>query len=186
MIEASPIPMSVVLLAALIAAATDLRTFKIHNVLTLPLLVAGFIYHATFGGTPALVNSFLGATFCFSILFGFYILGGIGGGDVKLMMAVGAWLGLPQTFFVFVAASIAAGAYALVLVFACGSVRDTWINLKIIWHRVAAMARYLGAEDRLEAEIERSDRRRRLIPFAAMVAFGVVTVLVWSFIRKDH
>jgi prepilin peptidase CpaA len=185
MAEASLFPMSIVLLATLIAAATDLRAFKVHNLLTVPLLITGFVYHAASGGPPALANSLLGAAFSFCILFMFYLLGGMGGGDVKLMMAVGAWLGLPLTFFVFVVSSVAGGIYALVLIYASGNVRDTWINLKIIWHRVAAMARYFVAEDRLEAEVNRVDRRRRLIPFAAMVALGVATVLIWSWFHGE-
>jgi prepilin peptidase CpaA len=106
----------------------------------------------------------------------------MGGGDVKLMAALGAWLGVPFTFYVFIASSLAAGVYALGLIVGCGRVRETWINLKIIWHRVAAVGRHLGGEDRIEDEVGRDDRRRRLIPFAAMVAVGLVAALLWSWL----
>jgi prepilin peptidase CpaA len=141
------LPALVVLVAALAAAVTDLRAFKIHNLLTLPLLVSGLVYHAAVGGKPGLLDSFLGMLFGFGILFLFYLLGGMGGGDVKLMAGVGAWLGAPLTFVVFVASSLAAGVYALAVVLFTRSGRETWLNLKIVWFRVAAVGRHLGADD---------------------------------------
>jgi len=37
----------------------------------------------------------------------------------------------------------------------------------------------LGSDDRVESEVRRSDRRTRIIPFAAMVAIGLVATLIW-------
>ena len=178
------LPALVVLVAALAAAVTDLRAFKIHNLLTLPLLVSGLVYHAAVGGKPGLLDSFLGMLFGFGILFLFYLLGGMGGGDVKLMAGVGAWLGAPLTFVVFVASSLAAGVYALAVVLFTRSGRETWLNLKIVWFRVAAVGRHLGADDGVEAEVRSPDRRRRLVPFAAMMAFGIVGVLLCAWVWR--
>jgi len=172
-------------MASLIAALTDLRKFKVHNVLTLPLLLSGLLYHSIVGGlsdagwTAGFLNSLLGVLCGSGILLLFYLMGGMGAGDVKLMAGIGAWLGVQFTFYVFLASSLAAGFYAVVLVVGCGRVRETWVNLKIIWYRVAAIGRHLGAEDRIEAEVNRADRRRRIIPFAAMVAVGIIIVAVW-------
>ena len=171
------LPITIVLGASLIAGVTDLWKFKVHNLLTLPLLFSGLIYHAVWG--TGLANSLLGVLCGSGILLLFYLMGGMGAGDVKLMAAIGAWLGIPYTFYVFVASSLVAALYALGLILVCGRVRETWVNLQIIWYRVAAFGRYLGAEDQIEAEVTRADRRRRVIPFGAMVAVGVVAVIVW-------
>jgi prepilin peptidase CpaA len=182
------IPILIVLLSSLVAAATDVWKFKVHNLLTLPLLLSGILYHVLVSGsseagwTVGLFNSLLGILCGAGILFLCYLMGGMGAGDVKLMAAVGAWLGFPLTFYVFVASSLAAGLYAVVLIVACGRVRQTWVNLQIIWHRLAAVGRHLGAEDRIEAEVDRDDRRRRIIPFAAMVAVGIILVAVWCWL----
>ncbi|HZT82502.1 MAG TPA: A24 family peptidase [Gemmataceae bacterium] len=182
------VPALVVLAGALIAAFTDVWKFKVHNLLTLPLLLAGVIYHTVMGSMSetgwsiGLLNSLLGALFGFGILIVFYIVGGMGAGDVKLMAAIGAWLGWPLTFYVFIASALAAGVYSVVLILAYGRLRETWLNLKIIWHRLAAVGRHLGGEDRIEAEVNRADRRRRVIPFAAMIAVGVVALLLWSWV----
>jgi prepilin peptidase CpaA len=171
------LPITVVLGGALIAGVTDLWRFKVHNLVTLPLLFSGLVYHAVWG--TGLPNSLLGVACGSGLLLLFYSMGGMGAGDVKLMAGIGAWLGIPYTLYVFVAASILAALYALVLIVLCGRVRETWVNLQIIWHRVAVFGRHLGAEDQIEAEVQRGDRRRRIIPFAAMVAVGVVVVFVW-------
>jgi prepilin peptidase CpaA len=172
--------MTVVLAATLIAAVTDVWKFKVHNVLTLPLLLSGLVYHAVFGN--GLLNSLVGVLCGSGILLLFYLMGGMGAGDVKLMAGIGAWLGIPFTFYVFVASSLVAALYAVLLVLTCGRIRETWVNMKIIWYRLAAIGRHLGAEDRIEIEVNRADRRRRIIPFAAMIAVGIIAVLVWSWL----
>jgi prepilin peptidase CpaA len=181
-----PIPISVVLVAVLVTAVTDVWRFKIHNVLTVPLLLSGLIYHAATAGSIGFAVSLLGALFGFGLLILWYLLGGMGAGDVKLMAGIGAWLGLPLTFYVFIASSLAAGAYALVLILMYQRTGETWVNLQIAWHRLTAVGRYLGAEERVEREVTRPDRRQRIIPFAAMVALGIVGLLTWMWFLDKH
>ena len=178
MASALSLPVTIVLVASLAAAVTDVWKFKVHNLLTLPLLLSGLAYHGLAGGAPGLAGGVLGALFGFGILIAFYAMGGVGAGDVKLMAAVGAWLGMPLTLYVFLASALAAGCYAVVLIVACGRIRETWLNLLIVWHRLAALGRHLGAEERAEAQVNQADRRRRVIPFAAMIALGLVALLV--------
>jgi prepilin peptidase CpaA len=173
------VPLVVVLVAALTAAVTDVLRFKVHNALTLPLLVGGLAYHSVNHGVDGFVASLAGAMLGFGVLIGFYLMGGMGGGDVKLLSAIGAWLGLYLTFWIFITSSLAAGVYALVLVVRHRMAGETWTNLRIIWYRLAAIGRHFAAEDSVEAEVKRPDRRGRIVPFAAMVAVGVVVTVAW-------
>jgi prepilin peptidase CpaA len=175
----------VVLFAVGITAVTDIWKFKVYNVLTIPLLISGLVYNAYAHGSAGLVASLIGALFGFGILILFYVMGGMGAGDVKLMAAVGAWLGLPQIYYVFIASSFAAGLYALYLVLTHRKFAETWLNLKLLWYRVSAFGRHLGAEDRVEIAVRRADREGRLIPFAAMVAIGVLTTFVWCRLKQQ-
>ena len=50
--EASTVPFAVVTIAAITSAFTDLWKFKVYNLLTIPLLFSGFLYHGLLGGTP--------------------------------------------------------------------------------------------------------------------------------------
>jgi prepilin peptidase CpaA len=178
--SAPSIPLAVVLVGVLIASVTDVWKFKIHNALTLPLLATGLIYHGAVGGWAGLGNSVLGMLFGFGCLVVFFVMGGMGAGDVKLMAAVGAWLGMPLTLSVFIASSLAAGAYAVVLLTLGRNLSETWTNLQLLWIRVSLLGRHLGGENRVEAGVLRADRRRRMIPFAAMIAVGLIALLAMS------
>jgi prepilin peptidase CpaA len=174
-----------VLAASLVAAVTDVWKFKVHNLLTLPLMFSGLLYHASIEGLAGVGTSLLGTLFGFGVLFIFYLMGGMGGGDVKLLAAIGAWLGMPLTFVLFLASALAAGVYAIGLMLLCGMTRDTWVNLQILWYRMRILGRHLAAEDRVEFELRRPEYRRRVIPFAAMVALGFIGLLLVSWVRRS-
>src|SRR5262249_41122957 len=156
---------------SVIAAVTDIWKFKVYNMLTLPLLAGGITYHAM---RANLGSSLLGVLFGFGALIALHVIGGVGGGAGKLMCGPGGWLGMPLTFYVFIASSLAAGAYAVVLIVLTGKVGEAFVNLQVLWMRLVCIGRYLGADDQVEKEVRRADRRQRIIPFAAMVLVGIV------------
>jgi prepilin peptidase CpaA len=176
-------PVYVVVIAVVIAALTDVRSFRVHNALTLPLLVSGLVYHGIVGGPAGLVTSAYGAMIGLGLLFLIFLLGGMGGGDVKLLAGIGAWLGWQFTVVVLAIASIAAGIYALILTIANGRVQETWNRFQILWFRVSSVGRHFAAEDRVEAVLAHSERKGRVVPFAAMMAVGVFVVLIGSMLR---
>jgi prepilin peptidase CpaA len=153
--------------------------FRIPNLLTLPLLLAGLVAHALAGGLPGLGASLIGAGFGFAALIVFYAAGGMGAGDVKFLAAVGAWLGLPLTFELFVASAFIAGFYAAVVVVASGRLRACFEACQLIWFRLASLD-FSPAPVGLcvRTALAQPDRRRRVIPHAAMIAAGLVAVLV--------
>jgi prepilin peptidase CpaA len=178
-LEVYPVPIALVLIAATIAAVTDVWKFKVYNLLTIPLFVSGLLYHAVHGGAAGLAGSFFGALIGFGLMILLYAMGGMGAGDVKFVTALGAWLGLPLTLYVLGAGCVAAGAYSAVLMVIGASWRETALNMQILWLRLVCLGRHLGSEDRVEDEVKRSDRRRRLIPFTAMIALGLVATVLW-------
>ncbi|HEX5271180.1 MAG TPA: A24 family peptidase [Gemmataceae bacterium] len=178
MVELQPVPSAVVLSAALAAAITDVWKFRVYNALTLPLLLAGLLYHGVREGPTGLALSVIGMLCGFGVLIVFYLLGGYGGGDVKLLAAVGAWLGPETTLYVFVASSLVAGVYALAIVLWYGRLGEIWKRWKVLWFRLSALGRSLGADDGYDVEQDRIDRRR-VVPFAAMMCLGVIATLLY-------
>ena len=172
-----PVPVLVVLAAVVIATITDLRMFKIHNLLTLPLVASGLIYHGVTGGPTGLGESVLGMLTGFGVFFLIYLIGGMGAGDVKLMAGIGAWVGALFALGIALAASLAAGVYALVVIAANGKCRDTWIRVQILFHRAAAVSRSLATDDKVEEAVTRDDRRKRVIPFGAMMCIGLIVLI---------
>jgi hypothetical protein len=73
------------------AAATDLLWGRIYNWLTAPALVFGLAVSAGLGGWSGLGDSLLGALAGLLLYGWMFWLRVLGGGDVKLLMALGAW-----------------------------------------------------------------------------------------------
>jgi prepilin peptidase CpaA len=107
----SPLRWGVVLCAGAIAMATDIRSRRIPNVLTLPLLLTGLI-EATVarGGLHGLLDALAGCMLVGMPFVLLFVFAGGGGGDAKLLGAIGAWLGVTQ------------GVVVLVSVTVCGAV----------------------------------------------------------------
>jgi prepilin peptidase CpaA len=74
------------------AAALDLKFRRIPNVLTVAGVVAGLVLRA-FGGGSAVIAGCEGVGLGLLLTVPFFFLGALGGGDVKLVAAVGAFLG---------------------------------------------------------------------------------------------
>jgi len=174
---AQNVPMSIVAVVALIAAVVDVRLFKVHNRLTVPLAVSGLVFHSLQTGWGGFAFSLFGLVVGFASLIVFYAMGGIGAGDVKLMAGVGAWIGAWLTLDVLLIACIAAGVYSLILMISAGGVRHVMTNLSILVFRVRSMAVHFGAVERVEQVVtDVQHRHRRLVPFAAMVLTGIVAI----------
>jgi len=80
---------------AALAAVLDVRQRRIPNWLTLTTFVAGVALNAWQGGVAGALTAVAGALLGLAILLPFYILKGLGAGDVKLLAAMGAVVG-PQ------------------------------------------------------------------------------------------
>ena len=77
---------------ALASVYIDVRQRRIPNWLTFPGTLVGLSLNWWLGGYDGLLASFFGTEHRFFSAFFFYLLGGMGGGDVKLL-AVGSFLG---------------------------------------------------------------------------------------------
>ena len=108
-------PMTIATVIVVVAAILDVWTFRVPNLLTVPAMIAALVYHAAAPPPASLASSLAGLCFGAGILFALYLGGIMGAGDVKLMAAVGAWLGLPAVFFVFVVSGLATGLYSAAL-----------------------------------------------------------------------
>ncbi len=177
--QAWSFPTAVVIVAGLIAAVTDVWKYKVYNILTLPLLGSGLVYHAVASGRTGFQESLYGATFGIGVLLIPHLMGGMGAGDLKLLAGVGAWLKMPGVAFVFVVAGLLSATYSLAVVLLRRESRNSaWLDIKVMWHRLASIGRSIAAEDWLEAELQHPKPQRRVIPFAVMVAVGILATIL--------
>lgn len=120
------------LAVALVACVTDLRSRRIPNVLTFGAATAGLLFHvfAPMGEGPA--TALLGWLLGVAIFFVPFALGGLGGGDVKLLGALGAWLGPSAIFWAALYTGVAGGVMAIITALASGYFRKALSNVYLL------------------------------------------------------
>ena len=80
----------------LVATVTDIRRQMIYNWNTYPGILLGFVLRWVEGGTPALEDSLKGFAVCGGLMLICFVLFGLGGGDLKLIAMMGAFLGFER------------------------------------------------------------------------------------------
>ena len=114
------------------ACVFDVKTARIPNALTFSTAALALMFHALvpsgFGVMFALVGLIVGL----AVFFPLFALGAMGAGDVKLMAAIGAWLGWKAIIFVALYGSLAGGVLALIVAMRRQYVRQAFSNLKML------------------------------------------------------
>jgi prepilin peptidase CpaA len=150
-----------------VCAVVDFRTRRIPNWLTVPAAAMGLLYHtlAPHGIGPLLALA--GFAVGFSLLLLPWLLGGGGMGDVKMLAALGAWLGPLGILIAFGLGAVVAAVAAI------GMMTST-----MLWSGYSATRnRYVGAS--AAASGPSSRRARRILPFAVPMAIGAWLLLAW-------
>ncbi|KPK77202.1 MAG: hypothetical protein AMJ89_02885 [candidate division Zixibacteria bacterium SM23_73] len=154
----------------LLAIYSDLRWRTIPNCLTLPAITLGFLLNFLGNSWNGLIFAFFGLLVGIGLLMLPYLLGGMGGGDVKLMGALGALLGGYSILNIFLYATLVGGGIAILVVMANKSLIETlkkvWLLLKCIFLFRAPLA---GA-GLFKKSIE--------IPYGLAIGAGVLIYLV--------
>ena len=142
---------AILIMALIVLAIIDFRTFRLPDIITLPLLMTGLIFNFLYqpGFTSldsALVGAALGFGFLWVINFLYRLLkkqDGIGLGDAKLLAALGAWMGwqaLPEILLLAALLGLVGG----------------WVWLR--WQRLAT---------------------NQAFPFGPFIAFAGIIALLW-------
>lgn len=168
----SDVVTTLLLLLTLTAALLDWYTRHIPNWLTAAGLAAALATHAAFRGWGGLGFALAGFAVGGGVYLVLFVLRAMGGGDVKLMAAVGAFCGLRTWFMVFFFASLLGAAAALAFLLWRGALKRTIHNVAFILKRLhCGRAPYEGRPD-----LDVTTGRGLSLPHG--VAIGIATWLV--------
>lgn len=126
------IPTAGALLCAVVCSIHDVRKRRIPNLVIAPGIVAALLLHAIYGGWRGLGDAALAGLIAGTLAIVFWIAGGMGAGDVKLMVAIACIAGLSSLPLVAIATSISAGALAIAVSIYHGRLRETLLNVGAI------------------------------------------------------
>jgi prepilin peptidase CpaA len=165
-------PHVAVVIVAATACVFDLRFGRIPNLLTLGAAAAAFLYTGVTGGLTGAGLSLAGWGVGCAIFVPWFLLGGMGAGDVKLLAALGAWLGPTDALWTGLYAGLAGGPLALLVSALRGYVKQSFTNLwcLLMFWRVSGVQPMPG----LTLRNASSPR----LPYAIPIAVGAL-VTVW-------
>jgi prepilin peptidase CpaA len=131
-----PLPEFVFPLAALLCAAIsaiyDVHSRRIPNFITLPAILLGLLLHGVFGGWKEFGTAAAAGLICGLVFFLFYLAGGMGAGDVKLITASGCLAGLSLISHLLVLTALAGGVMAIGIAIYRRQVVVTLRNLRVL------------------------------------------------------
>ncbi len=151
-----------------VATFTDLRSRRIPNWLVFPFLFLGFgvstWLHGWHGMGQSLAGFGLGA-----VIFGmFFVVGGMGMGDVKLCAAIGAWVGPWQLMIALIITGLVGGVMAVVWAACRGFLGQMFAGTGDLI--VGFKDRGLKPHD----ELVLSNPKARKMPYAPAIAIGTL------------
>jgi prepilin peptidase CpaA len=122
------LPLIVVAAAAITAAVIDVRIRRVPNLLNGSIALIGLGLAAMGLGRIGIWLALAGCLVGLALMLPGYLIGATGGGDVKLLAAVGTLLGPGATLRAFVASAIAGGLIAIYVAWRRGRLADTVVG----------------------------------------------------------
>jgi prepilin peptidase CpaA len=152
------------------AAAWDVQHGRIPNWMTYTSMMTGLALRGALEGWRALMDGLAAGLIGGAIFLIFFLVRGMGAGDVKLMTAVGVWTGLGQLPAVLIATALAGGILAL--------------GFMVFRKRAAATLRNVGSLFRFHfssgltphPEINLQNPRALRLPYGVAIAAGTIYV----------
>lgn len=162
--------------ATAVAAVTDLRDRKVYNWLTFPLFLLGPVIRWRLNGWEGVQESLLGALLVSAILIALSVLfgRGLGGGDLKLLIALGAVIGWPSAGWLLLYTGASGIVVAVPVLLSKRSFWRTWSNLTVNMFR-----RYAGERSHSVAAGSTGPR----LPYAVSILLGTVATIFWGALR---
>jgi prepilin peptidase CpaA len=167
------VPQVAALAVSAMACATDLKTRRIPNWLTLSAAAGAFGFFLAGQGWRGLGWSAAGWIVGLAMFFPVFLLRGIGGGDVKLVAALGAWLGPLSAVWLALYTAITGGPLALGVALSKGYTKQAFAN---VWGLLGYW-RLAGVRPHPSLTLEAAGGQAPRLPYALPITAGLVLTL---------
>lgn len=183
MLTQLPNSLAMILIALVITAAIwDLRLRRIPNWLSLSGILTGITLKSFLFGFTGLKSSLSGMAAGFAIYFVLYLFRAMGAGDVKLMAAVGAFVGPGNWMVIFLITALLGGIIALSVLAWRKRMRKTFENvLFIVSEMMHFRAPFMARE-----ELSVKSQRALTLPHGAVIGLGCIVFVSLPFFTSVH
>jgi prepilin peptidase CpaA len=162
---------TVLMLLLIICLATDLRERKIYNMVLIPALLFGLGYNFFMGSWPGLLQSIEGILAGLGLLIIPFAMGGMGGGDVKLLAVIGAVMGPLFVFYTALGMGLMGGIIAImVLIYKGQAFRFLTSCLRGLWTMLTTGFQVIHFD---------FDHEKTTIPYGVAIAAGAIGSWLW-------
>lgn len=159
------------------AVITDIRHHRIPNWLVFPAMLIGVVYHTSLNGMSGLFFSVLGLGSGLLLLIFFYMIGGMGAGDVKLMGSVGSFIGPADTLTAFYFTAFTGGLFALMVIAKSGSMMS-------LVRRYGSMLKIFLVEHKLFYIPPTPSGKMPVLPYGVAIAIGTILTVAEKYYLK--
>jgi len=158
--------------AVFVASVIDWRSRRIPNWLTFSLAFSALVANVVVGGWPGGLSSLVGLIVGLVFFLLLMLLGAMGPGDVKLMAALGALLGIVHVFWIGLFTAVMGGVLAVLYSLSRGS-------LPRMAHRTWRLLKFIVFTGRMPKAEELQASREDYMPYALAIALGVAAQYLW-------
>lgn len=168
-------------LFCVVAAYIDGTQLKVPNAITFPMIIAGWLYSAVAYGMAGdgwymgLLWSIGGTAVGLACLYPFYAIGGMGGGDVKMLAAVGAWVHSSITISAFFMSAFIGGLMAVLMIVFSKSATKHYYQFFGILNEIVAVK----DPEKLSEIAAARKHTMRLLPYGIPIAIGTILHFAW-------
>lgn len=164
---------------ALIAGIFDFRSRRIPNWLSVTGFVAGLLINGYLAGLPGIKTSLIGLGLALLFYLPLFLLRAMGGGDVKLMAALGSMVGPDAWLIIFVLTALLGGIVAVALLLYRGGLSTALGNVgRILTSLGRAQAPHVA-----HPELDIAHPRATTLPHAVVIAIGTAA---WFLIQRGR
>lgn len=165
-----------VTLFVIVAAVIDGFELRVPNRLTYPFIIAGWLFSGYALGWEGLGYSLLGTLVGFLCLVPFWMIGGMGSGDVKMLAGVGAWMFATTTAWAFAITTIVGAIIAIIQVLLSGQWKKHYTQFWMILREIAI----IRDPDKLSEMAAERKPTMRLLPYGIPIAIGTIMYFMWT------
>jgi prepilin peptidase CpaA len=157
----------------LLASWIDYSQRRVPNWLNLSLILLGFAAQACYFGWNGIGTGFAGMLVGFGLLIVPWMMHGMGAGDVKLMAAIGVWIGPLLTLYSFLAGAMIGGVAAVVMIVSTGRLRMACNNIGLILAKCSSRQTIFSEVGSAKSFGDTS----QLLPYGVPLTAGTLVIL---------